>query len=192
MGDGFARRTREDGAFRVRGARIERIAAQTNFDVEESAERFQRDLARLGIDAELRRDRRSSRATSSGSGRPSWSGSAQPWESRDERSGARLVVRPVSASSEARSTPSTSRIWRSPSPRAMPWVSSACCSSRPANRRTSRSAPSPPAADRLAMVELAIEGNAAFEASRLELDRSGPSYTVDTLAGLADGTADLG
>ena len=45
----------EDGAFRVRGKRIERIAAQTNFDVEESAERFQRDLARLGIDDELRR-----------------------------------------------------------------------------------------------------------------------------------------
>jgi len=55
MGDGFAVETDEDGAFRVRGARIERIAAQTNFDVEESAERFQRDLARLGIDAELRR-----------------------------------------------------------------------------------------------------------------------------------------
>src|SRR5689334_23179910 len=46
---------REDGGFRVRGKRIERIAAQTNFDVEESAERFQRDLARLGIDDELRR-----------------------------------------------------------------------------------------------------------------------------------------
>jgi GTP-binding protein len=46
---------REDGAFRVRGKRIERIAAQTNFDVEESAERFQRDLARLGIEDELRR-----------------------------------------------------------------------------------------------------------------------------------------
>jgi GTP-binding protein len=46
---------REDSAFRVRGRRIERIAAQTNFDNEESAERFQRDLARLGIDDELRR-----------------------------------------------------------------------------------------------------------------------------------------
>ncbi len=55
MGDGFAIEAEEDGIFRVRGARIERIAAQTNFDVEESAERFQRDLARLGIDAELRR-----------------------------------------------------------------------------------------------------------------------------------------
>jgi GTP-binding protein len=44
-----------DGAYRVRGRRIERLAAQTNFDVDESAERFQRDLARLGIDAELRR-----------------------------------------------------------------------------------------------------------------------------------------
>jgi GTP-binding protein len=44
-----------DGALRVRGRRIERLAAQTNFDNEESAERFQRDLARLGIDAQLRR-----------------------------------------------------------------------------------------------------------------------------------------
>ena len=55
MGDGFAIETDGDGVLRVRGARIERIAAQTNFDVEESAERFQRDLARMGIDAELRR-----------------------------------------------------------------------------------------------------------------------------------------
>jgi GTP-binding protein len=55
MGDGFLVERDEDGAFRVRGKRIERIANQTNFDVEESAERFQRDLARLGIDAELRR-----------------------------------------------------------------------------------------------------------------------------------------
>ena len=36
------------------GRRIERIAAQTNFDIEESAERFQRDLERLGADAALR------------------------------------------------------------------------------------------------------------------------------------------
>ena len=37
------------------------------------------------------------------------------------------------------------------------------------------------AADRLAMVELAIAGNARFAVDRLELDRAGPSYTVDTL-----------
>jgi GTP-binding protein len=55
MGDGFSIDTDADGVLRVRGARIERIAAQTNFDVEESAERFQRDLARFGIDGELRR-----------------------------------------------------------------------------------------------------------------------------------------
>ena len=54
MTDGFVV-SREEDAFRVIGKRIERIAAQTNFDVEESAERFQRDLARLGIDDELRR-----------------------------------------------------------------------------------------------------------------------------------------
>jgi GTP-binding protein len=55
MTDGFVVERDADGAFRVRGKRIERIAAQTNFDVEESAERFQRDLARLGVDSELRR-----------------------------------------------------------------------------------------------------------------------------------------
>jgi GTP-binding protein len=55
MGDGFSVELDDDGSFRVRGKRIERSAAQTNFDVEESAERFQRELARLGIEAELRR-----------------------------------------------------------------------------------------------------------------------------------------
>ena len=48
--------TREvDGSYRVAGRRVERLAAQTNFDIEESAERFQRALARLGADEELRR-----------------------------------------------------------------------------------------------------------------------------------------
>ena len=46
---------REDGVLVVHGRKIERMAAQTNFDVEESAERFQEDLIRLGIDHELRR-----------------------------------------------------------------------------------------------------------------------------------------
>jgi GTP-binding protein len=46
---------REGEGFRVRGRRIERIAAQTDFENEESAERFQRDLARLGIEDELER-----------------------------------------------------------------------------------------------------------------------------------------
>jgi GTPase len=55
MVDGFVVERDRDGAYRVRGKRIERIASQTNFDVEESAERFQRDLERMGIDAELRR-----------------------------------------------------------------------------------------------------------------------------------------
>ena len=46
---------REDEAFRVRGKRVERLMAQTNFENEESAERFQRELMRNGIDAALRR-----------------------------------------------------------------------------------------------------------------------------------------
>jgi nicotinate-nucleotide adenylyltransferase len=43
-----------------------------------------------------------------------------------------------------------------------------------------------PIANRVAMVELAIAGNPAFAMSRVELDRSGPSYTVDTLETLAN------
>jgi GTP-binding protein len=46
---------REDEAFRVSGKRIERLVAQTNFDNEESAERFQRELVRSGIDGALRK-----------------------------------------------------------------------------------------------------------------------------------------
>jgi GTP-binding protein len=52
--DGFAVE-REGEAFRVRGRRIERLAAQTDFENDESAERFQRDLSRLGIERELLR-----------------------------------------------------------------------------------------------------------------------------------------
>jgi GTP-binding protein len=55
MADGFTVDRDTDGVLRVRGRRIERSAAQTNFDIEESAERFQRELARFGIDRELRR-----------------------------------------------------------------------------------------------------------------------------------------
>jgi nicotinate-nucleotide adenylyltransferase len=41
------------------------------------------------------------------------------------------------------------------------------------------------AEDRLAMVILAITGNAAFETRRTDVDRPGPSYTADTVALLA-------
>ena len=53
-GDGFTVEKDEEG-YIVRGKRIERIAVQTNFDNEESAERFQRELLKLGVDAALRR-----------------------------------------------------------------------------------------------------------------------------------------
>ena len=43
-----------------------------------------------------------------------------------------------------------------------------------------------PVEHRLAMVEAAVAANSAFEVSRIEVDRAGPSYTVDTLAGLCD------
>ena len=44
-----------------------------------------------------------------------------------------------------------------------------------------------PAADRFEMVRLAIAGHPRFAVSDLELRRSGPSYTVDTLEALAAG-----
>jgi nicotinate-nucleotide adenylyltransferase len=42
-------------------------------------------------------------------------------------------------------------------------------------------APHARAADRLAMVELAIAGNPSFAVSRVDIDRAGPTYTADTL-----------
>ncbi len=45
--------------------------------------------------------------------------------------------------------------------------------------------PVSPAEDRYAVVEAAVAGLDGLEASRLEVDRGGPSYTADTLAELA-------
>jgi nicotinate-nucleotide adenylyltransferase len=51
--------------------------------------------------------------------------------------------------------------------------------------------PVTPAPDRLAMAELAVAGNPAFVVSRLEVERGGASYTVETLEALRDrGVAD--
>ena len=44
----------EDGGFRVRGRRIETAAARTDFENDESRDRFWRMLERLGIDQALR------------------------------------------------------------------------------------------------------------------------------------------
>ena len=41
-----------------------------------------------------------------------------------------------------------------------------------------------PAVHRVEMVKLAIAGNAGFELSTIEIDRPGPSYSVDTVAAL--------
>jgi nicotinate-nucleotide adenylyltransferase len=43
-----------------------------------------------------------------------------------------------------------------------------------------------PAEDRFAVVAAAVEGVEGLEASRMEIDRGGPSYTVDTVRQLAD------
>ncbi|MFN8619208.1 MAG: GTPase ObgE [Chloroflexota bacterium] len=51
--DTFTIEREEDGGYRVHGKRIERLAAQTDFEREESADRFQRDLARSGLEKAL-------------------------------------------------------------------------------------------------------------------------------------------
>jgi nicotinate-nucleotide adenylyltransferase len=48
----------------------------------------------------------------------------------------------------------------------------------------------PGAEERLEMVELAVADDERFETSRVELDRSGPSYTSDTLRGLHEAGPD--
>ncbi len=50
-----------------------------------------------------------------------------------------------------------------------------------------------PAEDRFALVAAALDGRPGLEASRLELDRGGPSYTVDTVRSVlaAEPTAEV-
>jgi nicotinate-nucleotide adenylyltransferase len=50
------------------------------------------------------------------------------------------------------------------------------------------SVPSASAADRLAMVRLGIADNPAFEASAIEVERPGPSFSVDTVEWLVERT----
>ena len=52
--------------------------------------------------------------------------------------------------------------------------------STPPHKRGAQASP----AHRLAMLELAVEGDPMFDICPLELTRSGPSYTIDTLKGL--------
>jgi nicotinate-nucleotide adenylyltransferase len=49
-----------------------------------------------------------------------------------------------------------------------------------------RSSPGAPAADRLAMVQLAVTGNSLFTVDPRETLRSGPGYTVDTLTAMRE------
>ncbi len=54
----------------------------------------------------------------------------------------------------------------------------------PAGQPWQKTRPMTPAADREAMVRLAIAGEPRFVLSRCELERDGPSYTADTVAEL--------
>jgi nicotinate-nucleotide adenylyltransferase len=49
--------------------------------------------------------------------------------------------------------------------------------------------PITPVEHRLAMVEAAVAGNPGFQVSRIEVDRPGPSYTVDTVTALHEDEA---
>jgi len=52
---GFSVERADDGAWQVLGRRVERLVAQTDFENDESAARFQRELARLGVVDALRK-----------------------------------------------------------------------------------------------------------------------------------------
>jgi nicotinate-nucleotide adenylyltransferase len=56
----------------------------------------------------------------------------------------------------------------------------------PTGRPSHRAAPRESPELRLRLAQAAVLGNPAFTVSRLEVDRIGPSYTVDTLRELAD------
>ncbi|MCJ7543136.1 MAG: nicotinate-nucleotide adenylyltransferase [Phycisphaerae bacterium] len=56
----------------------------------------------------------------------------------------------------------------------------------PANNPPHKPPTRAPAADRLEMLKLAVEGDGLFEVCDLELHRQGPSYTLNTLQALRD------
>ncbi|MCH8284850.1 MAG: nicotinate-nucleotide adenylyltransferase [Chloroflexi bacterium] len=61
----------------------------------------------------------------------------------------------------------------------------------PASRPWMKPAPAlAPASDRWAMIQLAIGQNERFSASRVDLDRDGPSYAVDTIRDLVRESGD--
>lgn len=52
--DAFVLRRGDDGAFELSGERVERLAAMTNFDSDESLVRFERALGKMGVEKKLR------------------------------------------------------------------------------------------------------------------------------------------
>jgi GTP-binding protein len=52
--EAFVLERARDGAFELSGERIERLAAMTNFDSDESMARFERQLERMGVEKKLR------------------------------------------------------------------------------------------------------------------------------------------
>jgi len=56
----------------------------------------------------------------------------------------------------------------------------------PAGRPRLRTAAVTPAGHRLAMLRLAVAGKPHFKVSTMEIERPGPSYTVDTIAALQE------
>ena len=156
--------------------------------IEESAERFQRDLARLGIDAELRRAGVEPRRHRPHRRRRARMGPRSRGRSDDPARRVVTPVRPAARGSSAGLRPDPPRPPRDR--RRRPRGSSASngsCSCRPVAAARARRARSPRPRTARRWSAWRSPTTRRSRSSRLELDRPGPSYTVDTLDDLAAG-----
>ncbi len=199
-GDGFTVEV-EDRVFQVKGKRIERLAVQTNFENEESAGRFQRELVRLGRGWRPAQgwgpagrhgpDRRH------GAGMGA-AGGGSVTDGRGDHASLSSLAPLAEVTPPAPLVPGSTGVLGGtfdPIHHGHLVIAEEARETLGLERVLFVPAATPPhkpgrpvtdAARRMAMVELAIADNPSFRVSVLEVERGGASYTVDTLEALRD------